>query len=131
MRRATAVRSPCSYTYDVLRTFRLLVLLLGSTACAASARPAPAARGTVTVGVTATGAAAKTATVRVTIEPAGVEGTVKADAGVLTRGSIPPGQHVVRLLDLPTGCRVEGGSERTVTVAPRGSAIVRFALQCR
>lgn len=105
--------------------------LLVSNGCATSTPQPSAPRGTVTVGVTTTGGAAKTMTFKVTIEPAGVEGTVKADAGVFTRGTIPAGEHVVRLLDVPASCRIEGGPERSVTIAARGSAIVRYTVQCR
>ena len=106
--------------------------LLLCCACATSPSQPPAARGTVTVGVTTTGpASARAATFTVTIEPAGITGAVKADAGVFSRDSVPPGDHVVRLLDVPAGCRVEGGAERRISIAARASAVVRFAVQCR
>jgi hypothetical protein len=108
-----------------------LIIFLVSVGCAASTSQPRTERGTLTVGVTTTGAPANTLTFRVTIEPAGIEGPVKADAGVFTRGSVPPGTHTVRLLDVPAACRVEGGTERTVSIAARGSAVVRFAVQCR
>ena len=107
-----------------------LILLL-CAACATGGRQPPAAGGTITVGVTATGPSARSMVVGVTIEPAGVEGTVKGEAGVFTRSNIPPGEHVVRLGNVPASCRVDGGAERTVSIAARGSAVVRFSLQCR
>ena len=113
------------------RTCVAFVIVL-CCACATSTSQPAAARGTVTVGVTTTGSAsARANTFRVTIEPAGMTGTVKADAGVFSRGGIPPGDQVVRLLDVPAGCQVEGGAERRISIAARASAVVRFAVQCR
>jgi hypothetical protein len=114
------------------RRHLVFALVILAPACATGTSQATGARGTVTVGVTTTGAAsAKALTFRVSIEPAGVDGTVRANAGVFTRSSIPPGDHVVRLLDVPASCTVAGSGERRISVAARGSAIVRFAVQCR
>ena len=99
--------------------------------CATSTRQPLPDSGTITVGVTTAGASVSTMTFRVSIDPAGVEGPVKADAGVFTRGGIAAGNHTVRLLDVPSNCRVEGGTARKVSIAARGSAVVRFAVQCR
>jgi hypothetical protein len=107
------------------------VLLLLLSGCATGLRRPRTGTGTVTVGVTTSGDAVRGLTFRVTIEPAGVSGTVSADAGVLTRSDIPTGDHVVRLLDLPERCRVDGPAERTITIPPPGgSAVVRFQVVC-
>jgi hypothetical protein len=66
----------------------------------------------------------------VSIEPAGVGGVIKADAGVFTSAAVPAGNHVVRLTDLPSRCRVEGDPERKVSVSERRSATVRFVVAC-
>jgi hypothetical protein len=84
----------------------------------------------VTVGVTTSGSGVSAMSFRVTVEPAGITGTVRADAGVLTR-DLPPGDHVVRLLDLPARCRVDGAAERTITISKaRRSAALRFHVVC-
>ena len=98
-------------------------------ACATGARPPRSDRGTVTVGVTTTGTGAEAMMFRVTIEPAGIQAGVKADAGVLTRGDIAPGDHVVRLA-VPAPCRVEQGAERRIVMTERGSVVVRFTVRC-
>lgn len=107
------------------------VLLLSMSGCATGLRQPRTDAGTVTVGVTTSGAAVGGLTFRVTIEPAGISGTVSADAGVLTRSDVPPGDHVVRLLDVPSRCRVDGAAERPITVPPQGgSAVLRFHVVC-
>jgi hypothetical protein len=107
------------------------LLLLATSACATSMRTQRPDGGTVTIGVTASGSAIDAMAFRVTVEPAGISGVVRADAGVLTRSDVPPGDHVVRLLDLPARCRVDGGAERTITLSPqRRSAVVRFHVVC-
>jgi hypothetical protein len=104
--------------------------VLCASGCATAARQQPAEGGRVTIGITTAGATPGM-TFRVTIEPAGIAATVKADAGVLTRGGIAPGDHLVRLGDVPARCRIEGGPERTITISPqRRSAVVRFAVDC-
>jgi hypothetical protein len=107
------------------------VLLLPLSGCATGLRQPPNDTGTVTVGVTTSGEAVAGLTFRVTIEPAGIDGTVRADAGVLTRSDVPPGDHLVRLLDVPSRCRVDGAAERTITIPPQGgSAVLRFQVVC-
>jgi len=107
------------------------LLLLSASACATSLSQQRPDTGTVTVGVTTTGSGASALTFRVTVEPAGINGTVKADAGLLTRSNIPEGNHVVRLLDLPARCRVDGPAERTITISQaRRSAALRFHVVC-
>ena len=105
-------------------------LLLCASGCASSPpRPQPGG-GRLTVGVTTAGSA-RTATFRVTVEPAGITGPVKADAGVFINDDIPPGDHVVRLLDVPAACRIKGGSERKIAITPqRRSAVLRFDVDC-
>jgi hypothetical protein len=69
-------------------------------------------------------------TFNVSIEPAGVNGSVRADVGVFTAENTPAGNHVVRLGNLPGRCRVDGDPERKITVSARRSAIVRFVVVC-
>jgi hypothetical protein len=69
-------------------------------------------------------------TFHLTIEPAGITGDVKADAGVFVNDHIPDGDHVVRLA-LPAQCRADSGTERKITLSPqRRSAVVRFEVRC-
>jgi hypothetical protein len=103
--------------------------LLASAACAAHA-PQAAGTGRITVGVTTTGPDVADLSFEVAIEPAGAGGRIEADAGVFSIASVPAGEHVVRLRDLPARCRVEGGPERTVRVTATRSATVRFEVRC-
>jgi len=107
------------------------LLVLSASSCATARGQQRPDTGAVTVGVTTSGSGVSTMTFRVTVEPAGISGTVSADAGVFTRSDVPAGDHVVRLLDLPTRCRVEGPAERTVTISQaRRSAALRFHVVC-
>jgi hypothetical protein len=99
-------------------------------ACATGRIQQTADTGKVTVGVTTTGLAASPATFRLTIEPAGLSGDVKADAGVFTNDHVPDGEHAARL-QVPANCRVDKGPERTFTISPqRRSAVLRFEVRC-
>jgi hypothetical protein len=131
-------RTPVPYDGVAVRTASpalvalVTLVVLSASACAAARRPQGPDTGTVTVGVTTSGSDVSAMTFRVTVEPAGVSGTVKADAGVFTRSDVPSGDHVVRLLDLPARCRVEGAAERTITISQaRRSAALRFHVACR
>jgi hypothetical protein len=86
--------------------------------------------GRVTVGVTSRGPGVERMTFTVSIEPAGVEGPVKGDIGIFTSDDTPAGTHVVRLKNLPGGCRVDGDNERKITVAAGRSTTVRFVVTC-
>jgi len=66
----------------------------------------------------------------VSIEPAGVEGSINGDVGVFTADITPAGSHVVRLKNLPATCRVDGDPERRIVVAAGRSTTVRFAVVC-
>jgi hypothetical protein len=117
-----------------LPRFVLLAAVAGcwSGACATGSRQPRADTGSVTVGVRTDAADAAKLTFRVTIEPAGIASAIKADAGVFTNGRVPAGTHVVRLVDVPSRCRVAGGPERTITISPpRRNAVVRFEVDCR
>jgi hypothetical protein len=118
-------------SYAIGLAFAMLSLACTS-ACGTGVRQQQPDRETLTVGVTTSGDGVSTMTFRVAIDPAGISGTVSADAGVFTSNDVPPGQHVVRLLDVPARCRVDGGPERTVTIAAhRGSMVLRFNVVCR
>ena len=106
----------------------LLALTMVASACATGAVRQVADRGKLTVGVTTTGGAPST--FHLTIEPAGITGDVKTDAGVFVNDHIPDGDHVVRLA-LPAHCRADSGTERKITLSPqRRSAVVRFEVRC-
>jgi hypothetical protein len=112
------------------RTITIAAVTLLCGGCATGAiRQAPDT-GKVTVGVITTGLVAGPATFRLTIEPAGLAGDVKADAGVFTNDRVPNGDHAVRL-QVPANCRVDNGPERTITISPqRRSAVLRFDVRC-
>ena len=115
------------------RTVRLGIAALVIAAAAACAKHAPQtqpASGRVTVGVTSRGPGVASMTFTVSIEPAGVNAPIKADAGVYTANDTPAGTHTVRLKNLPASCRIEGSEEREISVAARRSAVVRFAVVC-
>lgn len=107
----------------------LLALAMVAGACATGAVRQVPDRGKLTVGVTTSGGSSPS-TFHLTIEPAGVTGDVKADAGVFVNDHIPDGDHVVRLT-LPGNCRADSGAERKITLSPqRRSAVVRFEVRC-
>ena len=108
-------------------------MLLGVAAvlagCATRAVRQVPDRGKLTVGVTTTGGSSPSS-FHLTIEPAGLSGDVKADAGVFINDHIPDGEHVVRLT-LPANCRADAGSERKISISPqRRSAVLRFEVRC-
>jgi hypothetical protein len=105
-------------------------VFFGAAGCSTSALRSQPASGRVTVGVTSRGPGVEAMTFTVAIEPAGVEGSVKGDVGVVTLDDTPAGSHVVRLKNLPGRCRVEGDAERRITVAAGGSTSVRFVVAC-
>jgi hypothetical protein len=108
---------------------RLLMLTLLASSCATGTVQTVPDRGKVTVGVTTTGTSTPS-TFHLTIEPAGIAGDVKADAGVFVNDHVPAGDHVVRLT-LPGRCRVDAGPERKITISQqRPSAVVRFDVRC-
>ena len=108
----------------------MLASLLYSAACAKSNVKAVPTSGRVTVGVTSRGPGVDAMTFTVSIEPAGVEGAVKGDIGIFTADDTPAGNHVVRLKDLPGRCRVDGETERKITVTAGRSTTVRFVVTC-
>ena len=108
----------------------LPLVILAAGACAKTPPQASPATGSVTVGVTSRGPGVQGMTFGVSIEPAGIAGTVKGDVGIFTARDIPPGSYVVRMKDLPRGCRVEGDVDQTARVSARGSAAVRFVVVC-
>ena len=111
--------------------FALTLSVLLSAACASSMTQTRRDRGTITIGVTTSGTAAASLTFRLTVEPAGIVERIKADAGVFTKRDLPLGTHVVRLLDVPAHCRIDGGAERTITMSQqRRSVVLRFDVHC-
>ena len=106
------------------------LVIAGAAGCAKHAPQTQPASGRVTVGVTSRGPGVASMTLTVSIEPAGVNAPIKADAGVYTANDTPAGTHIVRLKNVPASCRVEGNEEREISVAARGSAVVRFVVVC-
>jgi hypothetical protein len=104
--------------------------LLVCAACAKSTVQSVPTSGRVTVGVTSRGPGVEAMTFTVSIEPAGVEGSVKGDIGIFTSDDTPAGSHVVSLKNLPGRCRVDGDTERKITVAAGRSTTVRFIVTC-
>jgi hypothetical protein len=114
-----------------LLTAVIMMAMIWSGACATGAQRQRPATGGLTVGVTTTGGAVSSMTFRVTIEPANLSRPVKADAGVITSDDIPFGEHVVRLIEVPASCRVDGGAERKVTISENNRiVVVRFEVRC-
>lgn len=119
---------PSTAGYTRLWLTTILVVWVG--ACAKTPPQSPPATGSVTVGVTSRGPGVERMSFGVAIGTAGIEGVVKGDVGIFTARNIPPGSYVVRMKDLPRGCRVEGDAQQTVRVSARGSSAVRFAVVC-
>ena len=105
-------------------------LFFGGTACAKVAPQSRPVSGRVTVGVTSRGPGVDTMTFTVSIEPAGVEGSVRGDVGVFTTDDTPAGSHVVHLKGLPGRCRVDGDPERNIIVSAGRSTTLRFVVVC-
>jgi hypothetical protein len=119
-------------TANQLALLLAIVVVACATACASAPRQRRADHGSLTVGVTTSGGSSSTLTFRVSVEPAGISGSVKADAGVFTTDDVPFGEQVVRLLELPGGCRVENGAERKISVSEqRRFAVLRFDVRCK
>lgn len=116
------------------RTFAAVVAVAALTSgagCATGARPQQPGDGSLTVGVTTTGTAPSGGRYGLTIEPAGIVGSLKAQAGVFTTDALDPGEHVVRLTDVPAGCRVDGGAIRKITISDdRRFVVLRFDVRC-
>ena len=107
------------------------VILACAAGCASAARQPRPGSGRLTVGVTATGPAASTLSLNVVVESTGIDGSVKADAGVFTSDDVPFGTHLVRLTGVPSTCRVDDGVERKITInEQRRFAVLRFHLNC-
>jgi hypothetical protein len=107
----------------------LLALTVVDSACATGTLRQVPDRGKLTVGVTTTGGSSPS-TFHLTIEPAGITGDVRSDAGVFVHDHIPDGEHIVQL-GLPANCRAESGTEKKIMLSPqRRSAVVRFEVRC-
>ena len=108
-----------------------VVILACASGCATAGRQQRPRSGRLTVGVTASGASASNVMVKIVVEPAGIDGSVKADAGVFSSNDVPFGTHIVRLTGVPGSCRTDEGTERTITISEqRRSAVLRFNLRC-
>jgi hypothetical protein len=85
----------------------------------------------LTVGEGAGDASATTLMLKIVVESTGIDGSVKADAGVFTRSDVPLGRHIVRLTGIPAACRADGGAEREIIIdEQRRSAVLRFSVRC-
>ena len=137
MRDRTAEDQAIAYHVESMqaatRTLHLWVsasVFICGAACAKAAVESLPATGRVTVGVTSRGPGVEMMTFTVSIEPAGVDGSVRGDIGVFTADDTPAGDHVVRLKDLPGRCRVDGEPERKISVSAGRSTTVRFVVVC-
>ena len=124
------------YHGDFMRAARSIVavvavaVLQAAAGCATGTRQQRPDQGSLTVGVTTTGGRSDLK-FGVLIEPAGITGHLKADAGVFTTDAIPPGEHVVRLTDVPATCRIDGGATRTIVISDeRRFVVLRFDVRC-
>jgi hypothetical protein len=104
-------------------------LIAAFTGCAART-PALPGTGTVTVGVVTSGPDVARLAFRLLVDGNPVPRTIRADAGVLST-SLPAGEHVLALGELPDRCRVDGASERRITVSENRVTPVKFAVVCR
>lgn len=116
---------------NAMISLALTAAVVGSSACARRIPPTAPGTGRVTIGVTTTGAGAEALRFNVSIEPAGVSATVKADAGVFTAPAVPAGDLIIRLTNVPGRCRVAEGAERRMELRASGSLTVRFIVECR
>jgi hypothetical protein len=79
----------------------------------------------------AAGCAASTLSLRVVVESTGIDGSVKADAGVFTSDDVPFGTHLVQLVGVPSSSRVDDGAERTIRISEqRRFTVLRFNVSC-
>lgn len=105
-------------------------VLAGLSACATRAPDVTPGTGSVTVGVVTTGPDLANLAFRVLVDGNPIPRTIRADAGVLS-ASLPAGEHVLTLGDLPSRCRIDGTAERRVVVPEGRVAPVKFAVVCR
>ena len=113
-----------------LQRLRAIGMLVVLGACATQAPNFTPGTGTITVGVLTTGPDVANLAFRVVVDGSPVPRTIRADAGVLTT-SLPAGEHVVTLGDLPSRCRIDGEAKRRVVVPEGRVAPVRFAVVCQ
>jgi hypothetical protein len=113
-----------------VRLFVPVCLFICAAACVRTAPRSLPATGTVTVGVTSRGPGVEAMAFAVSVEPAGMDGSVKGGVGVFTARNVPAGSHVVQLKDLPRECRVDGDAERKISVSAGRSTVVRFVVVC-
>jgi hypothetical protein len=112
-----------------------VALVTFSAACAGKA-PSPEPAGVLTIGVSTTGPSV--AGLSFPIEVRNTRGDadpprtdrVKADGGIATFRDLPDGTYGVRLT-IPPECAAANGATRQVTIAPRRTAAIRFAITCR
>jgi hypothetical protein len=116
-----------------MRKHRLAAVIGVTVGVCACAPPAPAVApgtGTVTVGVVTSGPDIQNLAFRLLVDGNAVPRTIRADAGVLTT-TLPMGEHVLMLGEIPSRCRIDGDRERRVTVAEGRVAPVRFTVICQ
>jgi hypothetical protein len=119
---------------SLLRAFAIALVILPA-ACAGKAATSERA-GVLTVGVSTTGSGAGGLSFFVEVRSARADAEaprtdrVKADGGVATFHDLPDGSYDVRLT-LPAHCAASNGESRQITIAPRRTTAVRFAVACR
>jgi hypothetical protein len=112
------------------RVVAAVVIFACAAGCASAARQPRPGSGRLTVGVTSS-PSGSTLSLRVVVETTGIEGSVKADAGVFTSDDVPFGMHLVRLIGVPSTCRVDDGADRKITISEqRRFAVLRFNVSC-
>jgi hypothetical protein len=100
------------------------------SACATRTPDVTHGTGSVTVGVVTTGPSVANLAFRVLVDGSPIPRAIRADAGVLS-ASLPAGEHVLTLGDLPDRCRIDGTAERRVAVTEGRVAPVKFTVVCQ
>ena len=113
---------------DGRRMCRVCLLAVVS-ACATQPPNLAPGTGTLTVGIRTSGPEVANLVFRVLVDGNPVPRTIRADAGVLST-TLPAGEHVVTLGELPARCRIDGDAERRLTIPDGHVAPVRFAVIC-
>jgi hypothetical protein len=112
-----------------------LALLTLTVACAGKA-PGAQPAGVLTVGISTTGSNVGALSFQVEIKrtPSAADtlraDRIKADGGLATFRDLPDGSYVVGLT-LPSQCQPTNGASRPITIVPRRTTAVRFAVTCR
>lgn len=87
--------------------------------------------GTLTVTTKGTGPALEGMALVVEVDSGKIANAIAATDGNFTKKDTPGGKHTVQLTGVPETCTVEGGLNRTVTVASDKPVTVAYVLSCQ